>query len=1007
MAELTPGKELSGIPRPRATRLTGLGWGAFAAWFITIQAAAVSGNNLLYLLSAVILSAFLLSWAWGKINFRSVEAALLPPGQLFRGTEFSLPVTLHNRSGLAALGLRLACRGQRLCAERLEAGGKGELELRYRLPHRGQNRLEDLRLETEFPFGLLLHSRALQVQELTALPRTREIRSASELGEGVEVLVSSSSRRGRSGDLWGVREMRADEDVRSVNWKLSAKTGRLMTVEYAEAVGSRVTVRLEGNASGPEGETRVEEAAGACRFFIDAGAEVRLITPDGEIDYGRGLLHLDRLLRSLALAGDGAKPRPSTSPDPVPAGESQDEVLWRRLTLAGCWLIYLCLFLVEEFRTYPAGVIAALLAAATLARGRGLPRLPGRLWDAVSLAVLLHAVLLHWRSAGIMVANTWLVGYMLVYFAFNTGDLAGRRRAFTVFYLGFFLVSGQTISLWYFPAYLAYLAFATAWLAAEWGAGLRPGRRWPGALGTVMGVLLVLSAAVFAAIPRVEPRIRRSPIVAALGLDKLNARSSSVTGFTKNVSLGYFGELKRSGARVMRIRPLKSAGSDPPPLYVRGMAFDEFDGLRWSKGANDLKYRLNGRLFWSRDGGGPMTRSGRSLLFPGGGPASPTAAAEYTIYPMNLAVIFSAYPISSVEPAGAGAFFDYTDSAYFAVPYQRGVQYTVRGRAPVPSEGILAFTEDSENLLRRYLRIPEGEDPRMAGLARSVTRKARGPLAKARAIEKYLRSTYNYSLFSKKEGAGLADFLFVTREGNCEYFASAAVMLLRHAGVPARLVTGFLASEYNEYGDFYDVRQSQAHAWTEAYIRGLGWVRLDPTPSGSYGALLGRRLAGRLSRWLEAGNVRWYRHVIGYDNYAQRNTFHRLGVAVSRWNLARTLGWLAGIFAAALILRAVALAWPRRRTVRPALDIFARAQAALESAGLRREPCWTPREYALWAARRRPDLSGILKLADEHYQERYAGLPRTTEELTAAREILAQLRARTAPPFWRGLRHRN
>lgn len=998
MAETGPEKTAA----PRALRLTRPGWGALLAAFITIQAALVSGNNLLYLLFAVTLAAFLLSWLLGRLNLRGVRATLAAPGQIFRGAEFTLGVNLVNRGALPALGLRLAARGQRPAVERLAPGEERGAELRYSLPRRGLNRPADLRLESSYPFGLLLHSRPLDAGELTALPRTRDVRAASDLGGGVEVLVSPTARRSRSGDLWGVREMRPDEDIRAVNWKLSAKAGRLVAVEYAEAVGSRVTVRLDGPVAGPAGEARVEEAAGACRFFIDAGAEVKLVTPEGEIDYGRGLLHLDRLLRALALAGDGASPGPAAGPDPVPAEPPPDEVLWRRLTLAGCWLVYLSLFLVEEFRVYPSAAVAALLAAAAVWRERRLPAPPQRLWDAATLAVMAHAVFFHWRQAGIMVANTWLVSYMLVYFAFNAADRAGYRRAFTVFYLGFFLVSGQTISLWYFPAYLAYLAFCSAWLAAEWGAGLR-GRGWPRALAPAALALALLGAAVFAVIPRVDPLVRRSPIVASLGLDKLTARSSAVSGFTKNVSLGYFGELRRSSARVMRVRPLASVGSAPPPLYVRGLALDSFDGLRWSRSQAPVRYRLGGRVFWSKDGGAPMAASGPALLMPGAGRPDPAVSAEYSIFPMNLSVIFSAYPVSAVEGGGGPAFFDHTDSAYFTVPYTAGVRYIVRGARGAAAEGALGLAENPGQLLGLCLRVPPGEDPRVRDLALRVTAGAAGDLAKAKAVEKYLRDNYGYSLFSGGEGSGLSDFLFARREGNCEYFATAAAVLLRHAGVPSRLVSGFLASEFNEYGRFYDVRQSQAHAWTEAYIRGRGWVRLDATPSGAETSLWGRRLAGRLSRWVEAGNVNWYRHVIGYDNYAQRNTFHRLGLAVSRWGLLRALGWLAAAAAGAWLLRALWRARPRRARRQAALDLFSRAQAALEDAGLRREPHWTPLEYADRVAALRPDLSAVRYLAEQHYLERYAGLPRGEADLAEARRALALLRERAGNRRWRGL----
>jgi hypothetical protein len=313
----------------------------------------------------------------------------------------------------------------------------------------------------------------------------------------------------------------------------------------------------------------------------------------------------------------------------------------------------------------------------------------------------------------------------------------------------------------------------------------------------------------------------------------------------------------------------------------------------------------------------------------------------------------------------------------------------------------MALAEAPGALRGLYLQLPAGGDPRVKALALEITRGAAGDLAKARAVERYLRGAYGYSLFSGGEDSGLEDFLFVRKEGNCEYFATAAAVLLRHAGVPSRLVSGFLASEFNEYGKFYDVRQSQAHAWTEAYIAGQGWTRLDATPAASSASFWGRRFAGRLSRWVEAGSVNWYRHVIGYDNYAQRNTFRRLGLAVSRLKLARMLLWLGAAAAAFLLLRALWSLRPRRGRRQAAADLFSRAQALLEDAGLRREPHRTPLEYAEWVAARRPELSAIRYLAEQHYLERYAGRPRGEADLAAARRALAELRARAGRRSWR------
>lgn len=994
-----PGKtEKRQQKKPRVTSaLTAPGRAALAAALLTFVAAAASGNNLLYLLFSTLAGALLLSLALGRLNLSSVEALPEPPDQAFRGEEFSLGIRLLSRSLLPRFGLRLSCRGQRPLAPRLDAGGEELLELRYLLPHRGRNRVEDLRLESDFPFGLLRHRRPLDAGDLTALPRTREVRSASELGGGVRVMTASAQRRSRSGDLWGVREMGPDEDIRYVNWKLSAKAGRLISVDYAEAVGSRVTVRLEGPLSGPAEEAAAEEAAGACRFFIDSGAEVRLLTPETGIDYGRGLLHLDRMLRALAVSGEGARPRGSSHPDPEPPPVSGDGRFWRRMVLGGAWLTYAALFLAEDFRVLPGFLMALPLLAGILYQEAGWFRLPSRFWDGATILVLLHAVFFHWRAAGIMTANTWLVAYMLVYFSMNPVDLAARRRALSVFFLGFFLASGQTISLWYVPAYLGFLAFFSAWLAAEWGADTRPGRGWPRVAGGLAVAAMVLGLAGFAAVPRFEPLGTRNKIVTSLGLHKLHARSSAVTGFTDSVTLGYFGEIRRSGARMMRIRPIPSPRGAPPPLYVRGMAFDIFDGRRWAKSAEPMRYRIRGRSFLSRDGSAPMPRSGKRYFMPRGREERPASAAEYLIYPMDIGVIFSAYPVVSIEGGRSEVFFDHTDSVRFSGGYPRGVRYVVNGSAGPRGEGVLDIAMDPDALLRRYLLVPEEGDARIKELALKVTEGFEVDLEKARAVEKYLRSSYGYSLFQK--GGGLSEFLFETREGNCEYFASAGAILLRHSGVPARLVSGFLAEDFNEYGKFYDVRQSQAHAWVEAYARGRGWVRVDPTPPGSVMGAWSRGIAKKVMRWVEAGNVRWYSNVIGYDGYAQRNTFHRLGLAVSRLKLARVLGWLGAAVLLVLLLKAALSLRRRRERARAAEDLFSKAQSALEAAGLPREPYWTPKEYAEHVARKRPDLSGIVRLAEEHYLERYAGQERGPEKLAESRRVLAELRSRAGTRF--------
>jgi transglutaminase-like putative cysteine protease len=204
-----------------------------------------------------------------------------------------------------------------------------------------------------------------------------------------------------------------------------------------------------------------------------------------------------------------------------------------------------------------------------------------------------------------------------------------------------------------------------------------------------------------------------------------------------------------------------------------------------------------------------------------------------------------------------------------------------------PSDGDLA-AEDSRayptEIQRRYLQLPPDHDRRIDELTAKVTRGAGTQIEIARRIENHLRTTYNYTLDLRRveEGDPVADFLFNTREGHCEYFASAMVLMLRSKRIPARLVNGFQMGEYNEAADVYTVRQSDAHSWVEVYFPKRGqygvWVMFDPTPSAGLSVY-----SSGVSAWLrhhrEAMEMFWLEHVIGFDTNKQFS----MALGVQRW----------------------------------------------------------------------------------------------------------------------------
>src|SRR5262249_34194485 len=151
----------------------------------------------------------------------------------------------------------------------------------------------------------------------------------------------------------------------------------------------------------------------------------------------------------------------------------------------------------------------------------------------------------------------------------------------------------------------------------------------------------------------------------------------------------------------------------------------------------------------------------------------------------------------------------------------------------------------------RYLQLPSSLEPAVASLAKQIVGDAQAPAEKAERVARYLRANFRYTLdLSRDESrAPLEDFLFVERQGHCEYFAPAMAILLRTQGVPTRVVNGFLGGEWNEFGGYYAIRQGDAHSWVEVYLPGVGFTPFDPTPTTP---LVRGGFLGKLSRLYDA-----------------------------------------------------------------------------------------------------------------------------------------------------------
>jgi hypothetical protein len=315
------------------------------------------------------------------------------------------------------------------------------------------------------------------------------------------------------------------------------------------------------------------------------------------------------------------------------------------------------------------------------------------------------------------------------------------------------------------------------------------------------------------------------------------------------------------------------------------------------------------------------------------------------------------------------------------------------------------------------LELPGNGFPKTRELARTLASGAPGVTDRINRILGLFRTGgFVYSLTPPRTGPDPVDgFLFGTRSGFCEHYASATATLLRAMGVPARIVGGYLGGEINPFGDYLVVRHSLAHVWVEAWDRDLGWLRVDPTavvePLRLSRSLDDARkaLAGRGSltalfldlklRW-EALNTWWTDRFSAYSQVEQAALLQRLGITGSARSLAvKALGILAGLGGMLVILYVAFLLKAPRSRPDEVGDLYREFCRKLARAGLSRRPDTAPGDWAVSVAEARPDLAPeVGEITRLYVLLRYARDP-GPKALTAFRTRVRAFRpARHGPP---------
>lgn len=496
-------------------------------------------------------------------------------------------------------------------------------------------------------------------------------------------------------------------------------------------------------------------------------------------------------------------------------------------------------------------------------------------------------------------------------------------------------------------------------------------KRYPLFITLLLPAILIATTLLFFFIPRPGSGIT------SFGFQLQKRRS----GFSDQVNLGDIGEILLDQSVVMRIK------ADEPmpdrPIYWRGVVHDQFDGMGWKSHSitpNTIRRGVN-RIIKISDV--PLSRLNHQTIY------LDNLESNYLIHADFLAAVRARIPYLNLHHSGTASF-------------PRHKRYLQSYEVWTHRESLVHLPHQTMDI---YLQLPDMLDKRITKLTREITESSRDPLSAAKMLESYLKDNYQYALDSAMvpSSTPLSRFLFETRRGHCEYYASAMTIMLRLLGIHSRLVTGFYKGEYNETDDYFIIRQSHAHAWVEAHIDGK-WQRFDPTPAASL-IQLDMNLFKDISVFIDSLAFRWQRYVIHFGAYDQVSAFMNLRYGMKRTDTRAMKRWISNKFYGGgwiLLLIPVAAGGiyllrlnrgrskngdsiPGRRILHQRLAWLKRR---LKKSGFRWSVSKTILEQTTIAGERFPDAAAPLRQWAEFYQLlRYGARPISEHQLKHLRSI--------------------
>lgn len=598
---------------------------------------------------------------------------------------------------------------------------------------------------------------------------------------------------------------------------------------------------------------------------------------------------------------------------------------------------------------------------------RGLLLLPTL---ASAAGVYLHYHTLLGRDAGVALLVSMLLLKLL--------ELRTTRDAHLVVFLGYFLVI--TNFLYTQTILIALYMFATtlvitATLAViTCGSTPRPVREQLRLAGVLLAQAMPLMLVLFVFFPR----------IAGPGWGLPEDSQAGVTGLSDSMTPGAISSLAQSDEIAFRV---KFTGDAPAASlrYWRGPVLWHTDGRRWTAGRMELQ------------------------------PRAPQQAVRYDGQPVHYTVTLEGHQQHWLLALDLPV--DISVPALHSVDFQFLAYKPVRTRTRYSATSWPRYQTGSLDPLQRSaaLQLPEKVSQRVQSLAHDWRDRAPDERAVVQlALDHFNTLPFVYTLQPPLLGNDPVDeFLFKTRRGFCEHYAAAFVVLMRSAGIPARIVTGYQGGEHNPLGDYWLVRQSDAHAWAEVWLPKRGWQRVDPTAAVAPERIehpldLGLQQAGAPARFLlsergllargwrslehalDALNNNWNEWVLSYGPERQLALLAALGMSQASWkHLAVILVVLITV-----LLLGIALWMLVRKPPEPA-DPVLRAWRMfcrrLSRLGIEHAPGEGPQDLARRASRAYPALAGrVALISDLYIQLRYGKPARGSPGLAQLQRLVRQ-----------------